>query len=55
MKQISLQLSAETERQMAQLAVRWELPSQRHVTAIMERVVAMMTLLESVDSSDESS
>lgn len=45
-KQISIQVTNETARQMAGLAERWGLPRQRHNTAVIERAVAMVHMLE---------
>ena len=45
-KQISIQITAETARQMAELAVHWGLPGQRHNTAVVERAVAVVHGLE---------
>ena len=46
MKQISIQVTNETARQIAGLAERWGLPQQRHNTAVIERAVAMVYMLE---------
>lgn len=46
MKQISIQITDETARQMAALAERWGLPAQRHNTPVIERAVATMFMLE---------
>ncbi len=45
MKQISIQITEETARQMARLAQHWGLPRERHNTAVLERAVATMFLL----------
>ncbi len=46
MKQISIQITDETARQMAQLAKRWGLPAERHNTPVIERAVATIFMLE---------
>jgi hypothetical protein len=46
MKQISIQITDETARQMAQLAVRWGLPPERHNTPVIERAIATLFMLE---------
>lgn len=46
MKQISIQITDETARQMAQLATRWGLPTERHNTAVIERTIATVFMLE---------
>jgi hypothetical protein len=46
MKQISIQITDETARQIARLATQWGLPAQRHNTAVVERAVATMFMLE---------
>lgn len=46
MKQVSIQITDETARQMAALADRWGLAPQRHNTAVLERAVATMFMLE---------
>ena len=46
MKQISIQITDETARQMTQLAEKWGLPPQRHNTAVIERTVATIFMLE---------
>lgn len=46
MKQISIQITDETARQMAQLAQRWGLPRERHNTPVLERAIATMFMLE---------
>lgn len=46
MKQISIQITDETARQMAQLARRWGLPRERHNTPVIERAIATMFMLE---------
>jgi len=46
MKQISIQITNETARQIADLAVLWGLPKQRHNTSVIERAVATIYMLE---------
>jgi predicted transcriptional regulator len=46
MKQISIQITDETARQIAALAKQWGLPSQRHNTAVIERAIATLFMLE---------
>ncbi len=46
MKQISMQITEETARQMTELAVHWGLPRVRHNTAVVERAVALAFMLE---------
>lgn len=46
MKQISIQITEETARQMADLAAHWGLPRVRHNTAVLERAVALAYMLE---------
>lgn len=46
MRQISIQVTDETARQMADLAVQWGLPRVRHNTAVIERAVALAYMLE---------
>ena len=46
MKQISIQITNETARQIARLAKQWGLAPQRHNTAVIERAVATMFMLE---------
>ncbi|MCA9957081.1 MAG: hypothetical protein KC434_20270 [Anaerolineales bacterium] len=46
MKQISIQITDETARQMAVLAERWGLPGQRHNTPVIERAIATIFMLE---------
>ena len=46
MKQISIQITDETSRQMAALAERWGLPAQRHNTPVLERAVATVYMFE---------
>ncbi len=46
MPQISIQITKETARQMADLAAHWGLPRVRHNTAVLERAVAMAYMLE---------
>ena len=46
MKQISIQITDETARQMAVLAERWGLPRQRHNTPVIERAIATIFMLE---------
>jgi hypothetical protein len=45
-KQISVQITNETARQIADLAGHWGLPRQRHNTAVIERAVAVVHMLE---------
>jgi hypothetical protein len=45
-RQISIQITAETARQIADLAARWGLPSRRHNTPVVERAVATIYMLE---------
>lgn len=46
MKQISIQITEETARQMAKLAKHWGLPPERHNTPVIERAVATLFMLE---------
>ena len=46
MKQISIQITDETARQMARLARRWGLPPERHNTPVIERAIASIFMLE---------
>ena len=46
MPQSSMQLTAETSRQIADLARQWGLPEIRHTTAVVERAVALAYMLE---------
>lgn len=46
MKQISIQITDETARQIAKLARYWGLPAERHNTAVIERAVATIFMLE---------
>jgi hypothetical protein len=46
MKQISIQSTDETARQMARLARRWGLPPERHNTPVIERAIASIFMLE---------
>jgi hypothetical protein len=46
MAQISIQITDETARQMADLAAQWGLPRVRHNTAVIERAVALAYMLE---------
>jgi hypothetical protein len=46
MKQISIQITGETARQMEKLAKRWGLPPARHNTAVIERAIATIYILE---------
>lgn len=46
MKQISIQITDETARQIARLANCWGLPPQRHNTPVIERAIATMFMLE---------
>lgn len=46
MKQISIQITDETARQISALAERWGLPPQRHNTPVIERAIATLFMLE---------
>lgn len=46
MAQISIQVTTETARQMDDLAAHWGLPPVRHNTAVVERTVALVHMLE---------
>ena len=46
MKQISIQITDETARQIARLAACWGLPPQRHNTPVIERAIATIFMLE---------
>jgi hypothetical protein len=46
MKQISIQITDETARQIARLAKRWGLPQERHNTPVIERAIATIFMLE---------
>lgn len=46
MKQISIQITEETARQIARLAKLWGLPSERHNTPVIERAIATVFMLE---------
>jgi hypothetical protein len=46
MKQISIQITDETARQIARLSRRWGLPRERHNTAVIERAIATIFMLE---------
>jgi hypothetical protein len=46
MKQISIQIADETARQIAHLAELWGYPGQRHNTAVIERAVNTLYMLE---------
>lgn len=46
MKQISIQITAITARQIAQLAEHWGLPAERHNTPVIERAVAAIHMFE---------
>lgn len=46
MPQISVQITDETARQIADLAQHWGLPRIRHNTAVIERTVALAYMLE---------
>jgi len=46
MKQISIQITDETARQMSALAKRWGLPPARHNTPVLERCVATVFMFE---------
>lgn len=45
-KQISIQITNETARQIADLADHWGLPAQRHNTPTIERAIAIVHMLE---------
>lgn len=46
MKQISIQITDETARQMSALAKRWGLPPTRHNTPVIERAIATIFMFE---------
>lgn len=46
MKQISIQITDETARQIEMLAKRWGLPRERHNTPVIERAIATIYMLE---------
>ncbi len=46
MKQISIQIADETARQIAWLAEYWGYPAQRHNTAVVERAINTLYMLE---------
>jgi hypothetical protein len=46
LKQISIQITNETARQIADLAHHWGLAKQRHNTPVIERAVAAVHMLE---------
>lgn len=46
MKQISIQIADETARQIATLAEHWGYPKQRHNTAVIERAINTIYMLE---------
>lgn len=46
MKQISIQITDETARQIAQLARHWGLSPERHNTPVIERAIATIFMLE---------
>ena len=46
MKQISIQIADETARQIAWLAEYWGYPTQRHNTAVVERAINTLYMLE---------
>lgn len=46
MPQISIQITSETARQIADLATEWGLPKVRHNTAVVERAVALAYMLD---------
>lgn len=46
MKQISIQITDITARQMAELAKSWGLPRERHNTPVIERAIATIYVLE---------
>jgi hypothetical protein len=45
-KQISIPVTNLTARQMASLAAKWGLPEQRYNTAVIERAVTTIYMLE---------
>jgi len=46
MKQISIQITDETARQMSALAKKWGLPPTRHNTPVIERAIATVFMFE---------
>ena len=46
MKQISIQIADETARQIAWLAAYWGYPPKRHNTAVVERAINTLYMLE---------
>jgi predicted transcriptional regulator len=46
MKQISIQITDETARQISRLASYWGCAPQRHNTAVIERAIATLYMLE---------
>jgi hypothetical protein len=46
MKQISIQITDETARQMSALAKKWGLPPTRHNTPVIERSIATIFMFE---------
>jgi hypothetical protein len=46
MKQISIQITDETARQIAALARHWGLPRERHNTPVIERAIATIFMFE---------
>jgi hypothetical protein len=46
MKQISIQITDETARQIEKLALYWGLPKVRHNTAVIERAVNTVYMFE---------
>ncbi len=46
MKQISIQITDETARQVSRLAKLWGLPPERHNTPVIERAIATIFMLE---------
>ena len=46
MKQISIQIADETARQISLLAKYWGYPAQRHNTAVIERAINTIYMLE---------
>lgn len=46
MKQLSLQITDETARQIAALARHWGLPRERHNTPVIERAIATIHMFE---------
>lgn len=46
MKQISIQITDETARQLTALAKLWGLPQMRHNTPVIERAIAAVFMFE---------